>query len=104
MQTNQILQPVLARLGKTWEVANYVLAGFEAFTNVYLKMVLSTADKNVDLSSLPPCKKTFAQHIRRANYHMIIWRNADTAVVGVPSSVDGHGWTLEDGLDYSLVV
>ena len=28
---------------------------------------------------------------------MIILRNADTAVVGVPSAVDGHGWTSEDG-------
>ena len=29
---------------------------------------------------------------------MIIWRNADTAVVGVHSAVDGHEWTLEDGV------
>ena len=83
MQTNQILQPVLARLGETREVANYVLAGFEAFTNVYLKMTLSTADKNVVLSSLPPCQKAFAQHKRRTKYQMIIWRNADIGVVGV---------------------
>ena len=98
MQTNQILQPVLARLGETGEVANYVLAGFEVFTNVYLKMASSTADKNVDFSSLPSCQKTFVQHMRRANYQMIICRNADTAVVGVHSVVDGHGWTLKDGV------
>ena len=98
MPTNQILQHVLLRLGETWEVAHYVLAGFEAFTNVYLKMASSTADKNVDLSILPHCQKALVQHIRRANYQMIIWRNADTAVVGVPSAVEGHGWTLEDGV------
>ena len=51
MQTNQLLQPVLARLGKTWEVANYVLAGFEAFTNVYIKMASSTA-KHLNLLAL----------------------------------------------------
>ena len=45
MQTNQILQPVLMRLGETWEVAHCVglIAGFEAFTNVYLKIASSTA-------------------------------------------------------------
>ena len=61
-------------------------------------MASSTADKNVDLSSLPPCQKAFVQHIRRTNYQMIIWKNGDTAVVGAPSAVDGHGWTLEDGV------
>ena len=61
-------------------------------------MASATADKNVDLSRLPPCQKAFVQRIRRADYQMIIWRNADTAVLGVYSPVDGHGWTLEDGV------
>ena len=66
---------------------------------MYLKIASSTADKNVDLSSLPPCQKAFVQHnIRAANYQMIIRKNADTAVVGVLSAVDGHGCTLEDGV------
>ena len=29
---------------------------------------------------------------------MVIWKNADTAVMVVPSAVDGHGWTLIDGV------
>ena len=38
MQINQILQPVFVRPGEKWEVANDILAGFEAFTYMYLKM------------------------------------------------------------------
>ena len=29
---------------------------------------------------------------------MVIWRNADTAVMEFSSTVVGHGWTLEDGV------
>ena len=39
MYINQILQPALAvRLGETWEDTNDIQAGFEAFTDMYLKM------------------------------------------------------------------
>ena len=31
MQTDQIFQSLLVRLGETWEVSNDVLAGFESF-------------------------------------------------------------------------
>ena len=37
MQTNYILQPVLARLGETWEVASYVLAGFKVYKKCVFK-------------------------------------------------------------------
>ena len=42
---------------ETWEVANNVLAGFDAFTKCVLKNSIINSGKNVDLSSLPPCQK-----------------------------------------------
>ena len=31
-------------------------------------------------------------------HQIVIWRNADTAVMEFSSAVVGHGWTLEDGV------
>ena len=81
MQANQILHPVLARVGETWEVANYLLAGFDASTNVYLKWQHEQQTKTLILVGCHLAKRP-SKYIRRDNYQMIIWRKANTVVVG----------------------
>lgn len=54
-------------------------------------------NRNVDLSLLPPCSLSLAQHIRRANYQMALWRHAHIPVLQIPSPTDGHGWQLVNG-------
>ena len=51
----------------------------------------------IDLSLLPPCKKSLLLHVSRANYISNIWRQSSTAVtrLGEPQN---HGWND----DYTL--
>ena len=52
---------------------------------------LISCDVGVDLSLLPPCKKSLHMHIERANYQARLWRLAHTNTPDVPGPV-GHGW------------
>ena len=54
------------------------------------------AKKKMELCSLPPCRKALIQHIRRANFQMVIWRWADTPLIANPNPTDGHGWHADD--------
>ena len=56
--------------------------------------LLSSYD-GVDLSLLPPCRKSLEMHIRRVNYQAYIWLHADQRYPDVPSPV-GHGWKLAE--------
>jgi hypothetical protein len=55
-------------------------------------------NRNVDLSLLPPCKKSLVQHIHRANYQVAIWKRSHIAIQNTPKPREGHGWKLEDGV------
>ena len=112
-------QPILAKLGESWEVSSSLVSGLEEFTcAVYGRKRFSGVDKlryelikekcsskdgsiklhkNVDLSVLPPCSRVFIHQIHRANYQMCIWRNAHIPIHDVPSPADGHGWKQIDG-------
>ena len=48
-----------------------------------------------DLSNLPPCKRTLAFHLTRANYVAKLWKSSGTAMVDLPSPC-GNGW-CDDG-------
>ena len=119
IQKNPKFQAALADLGKTWELSDELGDAMEEFTcAIYgrqrvkstdkLRHILITekckstdgeiqVDKNIELSSIPPCSRVLKQHIRRANYQTAIWRLADVAEPDVPSSTDGHGWTMHNG-------
>ena len=111
-------QPILAELGREWEITEELFAGLEEFTcAIYGRPRLKSIDSlwftlikekcgdddklhlghNVDLATLPPCRGVLQQHIRRVNYQVAIWRRAHIAVADVPSPNDGHGWTLNSG-------
>ena len=111
-------QPILAELGREWEITEELFAGLEEFTcAIYGRPRLKSIDslrftlikekcddddklhlgRNVDLATLPPCRGVLQKHIRRVNYQVAIWRRAHIAVADVPLPTDGHGWTLNSG-------
>ena len=53
--------------------------------------------KNVDLASVPPCRKSLEQHIRRVNFQVGIWKHANVPNPTIPAPTDNNGWTLVDG-------
>ena len=55
-----------------------------------------TQSENVDMRSLPPCKKSLMQHICKFNYQVAIWKKANIADPEIPDHV-GHGWHVIDG-------
>jgi hypothetical protein len=110
--------PVLAKLGETWDVSNELIEDLEAFTcaiygrarasnvnelrfskinELCAKDECITPSNNLDMGSLPPCRKSLEQHIRRANCQVGFWKRAHIAVFHTPDPTAGHGWTMLDG-------
>ena len=108
-------QPILADLGREWQVTEELFDGLEEFTcAIYGRPKFKSVDslrytlikekccgddglhlgRNVDLATFPPYRGALQQHIRRVNFQVAIWRRADLPIVEVPSPTDGHGWTL----------
>lgn len=104
----------LARLGDSWDVPSNLIDELNTFTcAVYGRPGIKRVDelrylklnefgleeqpntiRNMDMSKVPPCRKSLEQHIRRANYQVAIWKNSHVANPDVPTANDGHGWTL----------
>lgn len=107
----------LARLGDSWDVPSDLIDELDAFTCAlygrpgikrvdelrYLKLNEFSSEeqlntpRNMDMSKVPPCRKSLEQHIRRVNYQVAIWKNSHVANPDVPAANDGHGWTLVEG-------
>ena len=51
---------------------------------------------NIDIGTLPPCRKSLRQHIKRANYQTCIWKRAHVPDSEIPPPTEGHGWVLID--------
>lgn len=102
-----------AQLGDAWRVSEEVKASLEAYTCVMYGRHRFTsvndlrhqllkercgddplnANHNVDMASMPPCKETLQEHIKRSNYQVAIWKRALEPMPDVPPPSDGHGWT-----------
>ena len=52
--------------------------------------------KNVDSTSLPPCKNVLMQKIKRTAYIAAIWKNASLGIHQFDQPT-AFGWVLEDG-------
>ncbi|KAG0711573.1 hypothetical protein GWK47_020348 [Chionoecetes opilio] len=52
---------------------------------------------NVDMASLPTCKRSLTQHIRRVNHQVGIWKRAHVPRPRIPKASQGHGWEEENG-------
>lgn len=107
----------LARLGDSWAVPSDLFDALDTFTCAlygrpgirhvdelrYLKLnelgseeQLNTS-RNIDISTVPPCRKSLEQHIRRVNYQVAIWKHSHVTNPDIPAAYDGHGWTLIEG-------
>ena len=52
---------------------------------------LRTKDRVIELSLLPPCRKSLMLHIKRSNYISRIWRQAEVDMMVIEKPSD-HGW------------
>ena len=52
--------------------------------------------RNVDMSSLPPCKRSLVQHVRRVNYQVGVWRRAHLPESNIANPIPDHGWEMKD--------
>ena len=120
MQKHPKYQPVLASLGEAWEFSSQIFEELEEFTcaidgypqmkcvndlRYYLMQAKCVkedgsidAKLKFDMASLPPCKHSLEQHIRRVNYKVNIWKSSMTADQEVPCATNGHGWTLVNNI------
>ncbi len=53
--------------------------------------------KNVDMSSMPPCKRSLVQHVQRVNYQVGIWKRSYIAEPDIPDP-EGHNWRIAEEL------
>ena len=104
-------------LGNSWDIPDSLLLDLEEYTCLlYNRKQFKSVDDlryhmfkekcdgeeispglNVDLSTLPPCKRSLMQHVRRANFQAAIWKRAHESHPDVPDAADGHGWEWRDG-------
>jgi len=108
---------VLSRLGEEWNITEDLINDLEDFTcaiygrarvhkvdelrHIRIQELCAQEDqlhpsKNVDLGSLPPCRRSLEQHIRRVNYQVGIWKRSHIPEPDVPDVKSGHGWVLKD--------
>ena len=107
----------LSHLGEDWIISDELLDDLEEFTcNIYGQYMIrsvnelrhnkiqnrcegqsSDALKNIDLASLPPCRLSLVNHIKRVNYQVGIWKRSHVSQPDIPEPFDHHGWTKEDG-------
>ena len=106
-------QECFAKLGDSWEVDAKLVAELEEFVcflygfprvkevntvrALMLKKMVGEGvtikrSSKVDLSKLPPCKKSLVPHIKRANYRAAQWKRSDVPIQEIPSPTE-HGWT-----------
>ena len=115
VQKSEHFQEEFSAFGESWEVTPETQVVIEEFTcalygNQRIKKVnelrhsllltkCGGLDKalalssSFDLSALPPC---LLEHLNRANYQDGIWIRAHTAKPGIPSPLNGHGWTHDE--------
>ena len=108
MSQNSKLIHIFAAVGSTWTPDNgYIVTGIEEFTcRLYgvgprVKQVDVAREikvKNmcgIDLSKCPPCRRVLAQHIKRVNFHVCIWRSALNHFPEISSPLD-HGYHVNE--------
>ena len=114
---NQEFTSVFKELGQSSEVSENILIMLEKFMcYLYGKPKYTSTSKlwynlvrqkylvkgqcplsslaGFDISLLPPCKEALKNHILRANYQSMIWKQADNAQPDIPDPV-GYGWVQD---------
>ena len=52
--------------------------------------------RNIDMSSLPPSKRSIVQHVQRVNCQVGVWRPAQLPEPNIPNPIPDHGWEMKD--------
>lgn len=107
-------QSAFRQLGESWTVDPHLCDELEKFTclmygfprlssvdavrAVMLKKMVGEGDKivrssKVDLSKLPPCRRSLLPHIKRVNYRVAQWKRSDVRTSQCPDP-SAHGWEL----------
>ena len=61
-----------------------------------------SASHNIDLATLPPCRRSFKQHVHRCNYQVAIWKRSDQPVSDIRQPTEGHAWTMTEGHGWTM--
>ena len=56
-----------------------------------------THSSKIDLSRLPPCRRSLLPHITRVNYRGAQWKHSDVNIVDLPTPTE-HGWQINQGI------
>lgn len=109
---------MLGKLGEVWEVTDELVQCLDKFTAALygMKGINASVDEaryscinrmcmkegqncNVDMTTLPPCKRSLEQHVKRTNYQVAIWKRANSPTPDIPAVHKDHGWKMgETGL------
>ena len=108
----------MASLGNSWDVSQALMDELDEFTcalygrqNIkhvddlrYLKLSEVGSEnqrlnpsKNVDLASVPPCRRSLENHIRRVHYQAGVWKMANMSNITIPATTDNNGRILVGG-------
>ena len=120
LSQNPIYYPIFASLGDSWDVSDELMNKHEEFTCLmYSSPQYKTVDEvryailirkcgsgeqlnslhNMDVATLPPCRKFLEQQIKRVNYQVAIWKRSNELYPHIPPPEEDHGWMKgEDGM------
>ena len=109
-------QEVFAQLGSEWDLDTKVQTHLEAFTcimygharvtnvdevrTLMLKKMVGedealTEKSKVDLSRLPPCRRSLYPHVKRVNLRVGQWKRSHIPIYEMPLVTD-HGWVWNE--------
>ena len=57
-----------------------------------------SAGHSIDLATLPPCRRSFKQHVHRCNSQVAIRKRSEQPVPDIPQPTEGHGWKMKNGV------
>lgn len=49
--------------------------------------------RNIDMTTVPPCRKSLELYVRRVDYQVEIWKSSHLRNAMIPAATDGNGWT-----------
>ena len=118
LRQNSTFIHIFGTVGSTWTLDDdHIVHGIEEFTcrlygvgprvkqvdvareikvkNIYGSNVDLRPGLSIDLSTFPTCRRVLAQHIKRVNLQVCIWRRALDNFPEIPSPVD-HGYHVTE--------
>ena len=106
------------QLGNEWNLSEDVIKHLERFTcemygypklssinsirSAMIRKMVGEAEtinqsSKIDLSELPPCRRSLIPHIQRVNYRAAQWKRSHIHQIELPPPTD-HGWTMTDDI------